>query len=106
MQAQSENYRDRRAIINGEMNDLYDYIESLEDTESDSFSGIMMYKKCERIGGGGFGEVFRYHNDFLDLDFAVKIFQPMFATANEKKKEKNAFSEKLKYFFLLTMKTL
>ena len=36
------------------MNDLYDYIESLEDTESDSFSGIMMYKKCERIGGGGF----------------------------------------------------
>lgn len=101
MQAQSENYRDRRAIINGEMNDLYDYIESLEDTESDSFSGIMMYKKCERIGGGGFGEVFRYHNDFLDLDFAVKIFQPMFATANEKKEGEKRFFREAKILFSL-----
>jgi len=35
----------------------------------------------ERIGGGGFGEVFRWHHKLLDMDFAVKVLHPSFPSS-------------------------
>jgi serine/threonine protein kinase len=32
----------------------------------------------ERIGRGGFGEVYRYKHEFLQMDFAVKVFSPFY----------------------------
>jgi serine/threonine-protein kinase len=32
----------------------------------------------ERLGGGGFGEVFRWRHKVLDIDFAVKVLNPSF----------------------------
>ena len=81
------------AIIDNEMGGLAEFVEF--SSEDDVFTGIKQYKRCESLGRGGFGEVFRYHNDCLDMDFAVKIYQPWFMTSEEK----NVSFEKQKCFF-------
>ena len=99
MQTKSDTYKGRREIIDNEMNTLSEFVEFSEDL--DPFSGIKEYTKCERIGKGGFGEVFRYHNDFLDMDFAVKIYQPMFVSDDEKVEGEKRFFREAKILFSL-----
>lgn len=37
-----------------------------------------------RIGGGGFGEVYRWHHKLLNMDFAVKVLNPSFPTEDSR----------------------
>lgn len=51
-------------------------------------------EKAEFLGRGGFGEVYRYHHPYIDIDFAVKIFNPIFASDEDRVEgEKRFFRE-------------
>lgn len=72
--------------------DALDHI--FEEDISDSFSALSGYTQCELLGQGGFGTVYRYHNQYLDMDFAVKIYNPWFASNEEREEgEKRFFRE-------------
>jgi len=36
-------------------------------------------ERLDRLGGGGFGEVYRYRNNLIGVEFAVKVLDPAFA---------------------------
>ena len=62
---------------------------------------IVIYEIGERIGGGGFGEVFKYHHKLIDLDFAIKILNPSFVPEEEKEDYNNRFFREAKILFTL-----
>ena len=70
-------FRDKKFIIIPITKEILADDEMLEnifnEDYEDPFSSLHEYKQCEKIGQGGFGEVYRYHNNNLDMDFAVKI---------------------------------
>lgn len=69
-----EYYKERREYLAKSLNPIIDYFEKGNDRskfENDFIEG-------DRIGEGGFGEVFKYHHKLLDMDFAVKFFNPVF----------------------------
>ena len=81
-------YKDKKfQIIQGNRQeisstDMLDAI--LDEHKTDAFSPLTEYEQCELIGKGGFGEVYRYHNKYLDMDFTVKIYRPCFMTDEER----------------------
>ena len=97
MQAQEQHYVDRRSIINEQMDQLLEFVES--KYEKDSFVGINEYKQLERLDRGGYGTVYRYHNDFLDMDFAVKIYEPVFVSPEEQSEGEKRFFREAKMMF-------
>lgn len=99
MQNESGNYAGRRTLITDSINRLIEYIEEHSDEEADPFSQIKQYKRVEQIGYGGFGSVFKYHNACLDMDFAVKVYSPIFVSSDEQREGRGAFSERLKCCF-------
>ena len=58
-------------------------------------------EQSELLGRGGFGEVYRYHHPIVDIDFAVKIFNPMFATEEDKVEGEKRFFREAKMLFQL-----
>lgn len=99
MQAQDPHYAGRRSIINQQMNELVQIMES--DAASDPFMALKEYRKLERLGHGGFGTVYRYHNDCLDMDFAVKIYEPVFVSPEEQAEGEKRFFREAKMMFEL-----
>lgn len=59
------------------------------------------YEIREEMGQGGFGHVYRYHNNFLDMDFAVKIYDPLFVMPDEKIEGEKRFFREAKMLFSL-----
>lgn len=55
----------------------------------------------ELLGRGGFGEVYRYHHPIVDIDFAVKIFNPMFASDEDQEVGEKRFFREAKMLFQL-----
>ena len=53
----------------------------------------------ECIGQGGFGAVYKYHHPYIDIDFAVKVFNPIFVS-NDIDGEKRFFREAKMLFHL------
>ena len=98
MQEYSSHYKNRRAYIADVINKL---IFVLEETNTDSFSNIEEYAELERIGDGGYGEVFLYHHEKLDLDFAIKFFSPVFANSDEQEESEKRFFREAKILFSL-----
>ena len=90
MQAYNQHYADRRSLIHTEMDSLASYL----NEDSDQFIQMKEYTKQEELGSGGFGTVYKYHNNCLDMDFAVKIYDPVFVSAEEQLEgEKRFFRE-------------
>lgn len=58
-------------------------------------------EKAELLGRGGFGEVYRYRHPIVDIDFAVKIFNPVFASEEEKKEGEKRFFREANMLFKL-----
>lgn len=54
----------------------------------------------ECIGQGGFGEVYKSHHPFIDIDFAVKVFSPLFVSNYAVDGEKRFFREAKMLFHL------
>ena len=100
MQALEQHYVDRRSIINQQMDRLLEFVES--NYENDSFMSISEYRQLERIGNGGYGSVYRYHNDVLDMDFAVKIYEPVFVSPEEQAEGEKRFFREAKMMFGFT----
>lgn len=102
MQNESDNYAGRRRLITDSINSLIEYIEEQFDEEDDPFLQIKQYRKVEQIGSGGFGSVFKYHNDCLDMDFAVKVYSPIFVSPDEQKNGERRFFREAKMLFRLS----
>lgn len=101
MQNEYDNYAGRKQMISDSINFLIYYIEENLDDEDDPFLQIKQYKKVSQIGFGGYGTVFKYHNDCLDMDFAVKIYSPIFVSADEQKDGEQRFFREAKMLFQL-----
>ena len=97
MQGLDQHYAGRREIIIQQMNDLAERLE--RGMDSDPFMELQEYKRLERLGRGGFGTVYRYHNDCLDMDFAVKIYDPIFASSEEQIEGERRFFREAKMMF-------
>ncbi|NRF96017.1 hypothetical protein HQN89_35025 [Paenibacillus frigoriresistens] len=55
----------------------------------------------DRIGYGGFGTVYKYRHPVLDMDFAVKIFEPVFASNEDNIEGEKRFLREAKMLFQL-----
>lgn len=71
------------------------------EEKKDPFSSLTEYDQCELLGRGGFGEVYRYHNNNLDMDFAVKIYNPWFVSDDEREAGEKRFFREAKMLFNL-----
>jgi len=99
MQGVEPHYVGRRKIIIQKMDELAELLES--GINSDPFAELQKYKRLEQLGHGGFGTVYRYHNDCLDMDFAVKIYDPIFALPEEQIEGERRFFREAKMMFSL-----
>lgn len=97
MQAYNQHYADRRSLIHTEMDSLASYL----NEDSDQFMQMKEYTKQEELGSGGFGTVYKYHNNCLDMDFAVKIYDPVFVSAEEQLEGEKRFFREAKMLFSL-----
>lgn len=97
MQGKEQHYADRRRIISNEMDEMI----TLLETAGDPFLQLKEYKQLECLGRGGYGEVYRYHNECLDLDFAVKIYDPIFVSPEDQLEGEKRFFREAKIMFSL-----
>ena len=58
-------------------------------------------EEVESLGRGGFGEVYRYHHPYIDIDFAVKVFDPLFASEEDKVEGEKRFFREARMLFQL-----
>jgi Serine/threonine protein kinase len=65
-------YRERRSYLNERFEKL------LEQVDTTAIEQVANFEIGERIGRGGFGEVYRFHHRLLNMDFAVKLFAPVY----------------------------
>lgn len=99
MQGEYEHYKERRSFITTEINKVISVVEEYGD--SDIVSNVESLGMTERLGNGGYGEVYLYHHDILDIDFAMKFFEPLFASAEEQKEGEKRFFREAKILFQL-----
>lgn len=93
-------YAERRKYISESMNDTIELIELKPETNA-PISNIEAYELGDEIGNGGFGEVYKYYHKLLDYNFAVKIFNPVFALEEENKESEKRFFREAKILFSL-----
>ncbi len=73
----------RRQFITAALTPAITYVEGLMRS-NDSFSfNEDSYEVGEPIGNGGFGMVYKYHHKLLNMDFAIKVFEPVFVSQAE-----------------------
>lgn len=101
MQAQFPHYVDRRQYIVDQLAPIFDYLHAIE-TGSDRFTQIINDDELEeQLGRGGFGSVYKYHHKLLDMDFAVKLFEPIFVSNEENLEGEKRFFREAKILFSL-----
>lgn len=98
MQTMFSHYYERRNYITDIINPL---ITSLETGEIHDFFGIKEIQEDALIGRGGFGSVYPYHHSVLDMDFALKIFDPVFADTKAQEEGEKRFFREAKILFSL-----
>ena len=101
MQAKFQHYVDRRQFIDEQLSPIFEYLHNVE-TGSDSFTlKVTEDEFGERLGRGGFGMVHKYHHELLDIDFAVKLFEPLFVSNEENLEGEKRFFREAKILFSL-----
>ncbi|MGW9531009.1 protein kinase domain-containing protein [Paenibacillus terrae] len=101
MQTKFKGYAERRKYINHELEPIFLYLESNSKGIDNFLTNIDAYQLGERIGYGGFGTVYKYHHDLLDMDFAIKIFEPVFVSNDENLEGEKRFFREAKMLFQL-----
>jgi len=72
IQPEFPSYQQRREFISSSLRPLFDAIEGIEAiTEAELTLGDV-------IGRGGFGTVYKARHSILEVDFAIKVFEPAF----------------------------
>ena len=97
MQAFNAHYDKRRSLIYTEMDKLASWLEK----DNDPFMQMKEYMKQEELGSGGFGIVYKYHNTCLDMDFAVKVYEPIFVSSEDQLEGEKRFYREAKMLFSL-----
>lgn len=101
MQAKFPHYAERRQYIDEQLSPVFEYLSSIEEG-TDSFTLKLITEELgEQLGRGGFGAVFRYHHKLLDMDFAVKLFEPIFVSNEENLEGEKRFFREAKILFPL-----
>lgn len=96
-----KSYTARRQFITEALKPAINYVDSLISS-NDSFSlNEEAYERGELIGNGGFGMVYRYHHNLLDMDFAIKVFEPVFVSQAETLEGEKRFFREAKMLFHL-----
>ncbi|MFR1850684.1 MULTISPECIES: serine/threonine-protein kinase [Clostridia] len=98
MQGLYGNYAGRRKFITDEINKLILVVEESKEVE---LSSNDEYTIGERLGNGGFGQVYKYHNELLDLDFAIKVLDPLFSSEKDQANSEKRFFREAKMLFTL-----
>jgi serine/threonine-protein kinase len=65
-------YRERRSYLNEHFEKL------LEQVDTTALAQVANFEIGEPLGRGGFGEVYRFRHRLLQIDFAVKLFAPIY----------------------------
>jgi len=65
-------YRERRSYLNEHFEKL------LEQVDTTALEQVANFEIGEPLGRGGFGEVYRFRHRLLQIDFAVKMFAPIY----------------------------
>lgn len=99
MQEKYGHYAERRSFITEEMNNIIFYVEECDN--GNELNNLNALQIGERLGHGGFGEVYLYHHTILDIDFAVKVFEPVFVSPEEQKEGERRFFREAKILFEL-----
>lgn len=101
MQAKYQHYADRRKFIDEEMAPIFKYLDDLK-LGNDGFTIKLQTEELgEKLGRGGFGMVHRYHHKLLEMDFAVKLFEPLFVSNEENLEGEKRFFREAKILFSL-----
>lgn len=74
IKAEYSTYQERRIYIAKCINPIIDYYENNDDMSDLAHD----YVAGQVLGSGGFGQVYKYHHKLLDMDFAIKFFNPVF----------------------------
>lgn len=106
MQGKYAHYSERRSEITQVMNELMLFVEENFDSIDDLIPGLNSINLGEKIGSGGFGEVYKYHNTLLNMDFAVKIYSPVFTNDKEKVDGERRFFREAKILLKLNNKNI
>lgn len=77
IQPKFAHYHERREFLAAEFAPVFDVLEQGTIAELDE------YEMGELIGRGGFGEVYKVRHVRLDLEFAVKLFAPVYGETND-----------------------
>ncbi|MEX2462541.1 MAG: protein kinase [Paenibacillaceae bacterium] len=101
MQAKFQHYTERRQFINQELESIFQYLESVANSTEKFVSNIDAYQLGEQLGNGGFGIVYKYRHKLLDIDFAIKIFEPIFVSNDENMEGEKRFFREAKMLFQL-----
>ena len=98
IQPKFEKYAQRREYIASELNPLIEFYENNKDVFSLNIESDML---GEEIGHGGYGKVYKYHHQLLDMLFAVKVFEPLFALESDVIEGEKRFFREAKMLFHL-----
>lgn len=102
MQSKFRKYAERRDFISDEINNI---ILKIEETNSlDPFDSIKEFEGMALIGSGGFGTVYKTYNEYFDMSFAVKLYNPIFISNELQKEGENRFFREAKMMFNLNSK--
>ena len=88
-------------FINQELEPIFQYLESVTNGTDKFASNIDAYQLGEQLGNGGFGIVYKYHHKLLDIDFAIKIFEPVFVSNDENIEGEKRFFREARVLFQL-----
>lgn len=97
-QSMYSHYAERRQFIAEEINLIIAYF---EEENGDVFTALDDFSKDDIIDSGGYGVVYSYHHSVLDMDFAVKLFDPVFADAQAQSEGEKRFFREAKLLFSL-----
>lgn len=71
--------------------------------ENDPFMQMSEYTKLEKLVSGGFGTVHKYHNNCLDMNFAVKVYESVFVSKEEQSEGEKRFLEQERIFKIIDL---
>ncbi|MCL2500244.1 MAG: protein kinase [Defluviitaleaceae bacterium] len=93
------NYADRRAYLATEINPLIDFFVDVKNKEISKKINSNSYELGKELGRGRFGVVYKYHHVLLNMPFAIKVFDPIFVSEDEKIEGEKRFFREAKMLF-------
>lgn len=101
MQADFPSYAGRRTHISDQLKPIFEYLENVKSGTDQFSTSIDALELGSSVGNGGYGTVYLYHHKLLDMDFAIKLFEPVFVSNEENLEGEKRFFREAKVLFQL-----